>query len=124
MPVSGSVDVIVDRLVRGTDQAERRADSIETAFDESLGRCRVFALGESRTYFRGWRCSRCGTDHIEPQPDLFRYNSPLGACPVCEGAGQTLELDSSAIFPDPSLTIRAARSLPGQALDINLTWTS
>jgi len=112
LPVAGSVDVIVDRLVRGSDAADRRADSIETAFDESLGRCRVFAAGGSRTYYRGWRCSRCGADHIEPQPDLFRYNSPLGACPVCEGVGQTLELDSSATFPDPSLTIRSGAIAP------------
>ena len=47
LPVDGSVDVIVDRLIRGSDAAERRADSIETAFDEGLGRCRVIAL-ESR----------------------------------------------------------------------------
>ncbi len=66
-----------------------------------------------RTYVRGWRCAHCGTDHIEPQPNLFRYNSPLGACPVCEGLGRTMELDLGRIVPDPSRTIRAgcARSL-------------
>ncbi len=112
LPVDGSVDVIVDRLVRGSDAADRRADSIETAFDEGLGRCRVIALGESRTYVRGWRCSRCGTDHIEPQPDLFRYNSALGACPVCEGTGRTMELDMARIVPDPSRSIRAGAIAP------------
>ena len=112
LPVDGSVDVIVDRLVRGSDAADRRADSIETAFDEGLGRCRVIALGESRTYVRGWRCSRCGTDHIEPQPDLFRYNSPLGACPVCEGTGRTMELDLGRIVPDPSRSIRSGAIAP------------
>ena len=44
-----SVDVIVDRLVRGSDGPDRRADSIETAFQEGLGRCRVIAAGQSRT---------------------------------------------------------------------------
>ena len=76
-----SVEVIVDRLVRGSDRLDRRTDSIETAFEEGLGRCRIIASGESQTFVRGWRCSRCGADHIEPQPALFRYNSPLGACP-------------------------------------------
>ena len=66
-------------------RCERRTDSIETAFTKGLGRCRIIAGGETQTYVRGWRCSRCGTDHLEPQPNLFRYNSPLGACPVCEG---------------------------------------
>jgi excinuclease ABC subunit A len=112
LPVEGSVDVIVDRLVRGSDPADRRADSIETAFDEGLGRCRVIAPGESRTYVRGWRCSRCGTDHIEPQPDLFRYNSALGACAVCEGIGRTMELDMGRIVPDPSRSIRSGAIAP------------
>ena len=85
LPPGGSVDVIVDRLVRGSDAADRRADSIETAFDEGLGRCRVIAPGESRTYVRGWRCSHCGTDHIEPQPDLFRYNSALAPARSAKG---------------------------------------
>jgi excinuclease ABC subunit A len=124
LPVDGSVEVIVDRLVRGGDAADRRADSIETAFDEGLGRCRVIALGESRTYVRGWRCSRCGTDHMEPQPDLFRYNSALGACPVCEGTGRTMELDFGRIVPDPSRSIRsgaiAAWSLPAHQKHVDV----
>jgi excinuclease ABC subunit A len=112
LPVGGSVDVIVDRLVRGSVPADRRADSIETAFDEGLGRCRVIAAGESHTYVRGWRCSRCGTDHIEPQPNLFRYNSALGACAVCEGTGRSVELDMGRIVPDPSRSIRSGAIAP------------
>ena len=54
LPDDAVVEGFVDRLVRGSDSAERRADSIETAFDEGLGRCRIIALGESRTYVRGW----------------------------------------------------------------------
>ena len=112
LPVDGLIDVVVDRLIRGSDPAERRADSIETAFQEGLGRCRVFAMDESRTYLRGWRCIRCGTDHLEPQPDLFRYNSPLGACPVCEGTGRRMALNISAIVPDLSRTIRQGAIAP------------
>ena len=112
LPIDGSIDVIVDRLIRGSDSPDRRADSIETAFDEGLGGCRVISIGESRTFVRGWRCSRCGTDHIEPQPELFRYNSPLGACPLCEGTGRTMELDLGRIVPDPSRTIRSGAIAP------------
>jgi excinuclease ABC subunit A len=107
-----AVEVIVDRLVRGKDPLERRTDSIETAFAKGLGRVRIIAGEQSRTYFRGWRCSHCGTDHIEPQSNLFRSNSPLGLCPVCEGFGQTMELDLSRIVPDPSRTIRAGALAP------------
>jgi len=112
LPDQGVIDVIVDRLVRGKDAPERRADSIETAFAKGLGRCRILAVDETRTYVRGWRCSRCGTDHLEPQPNLFRYNSPLGACPACEGSGRAMELDLGRIVPDPSKTIRQGAVAP------------
>jgi excinuclease ABC subunit A len=103
---AASVDVIVDRLVRGKDPSGRRTDSIESAFVKGLGRCRILAGDQSWTYVRGWRCSRCGTDHLEPRPNLFRFNGPLGACPVCEGLGQTTEFDPSRIVTDASKTIR------------------
>jgi len=106
------VEVIVDRLVRGSDPLERRADSIETAFAKGLGRCRIIVGDESRTYVRGWRCSRCGTDHAEPQPNLFRYNTALGACPACAGFGRTMELDLSRIVPDGTKTIRGGALAP------------
>jgi excinuclease ABC subunit A len=112
LPLDGSIEVIVDRLVRGSERPDRRADSVETAFQEGLGRCRIIALGEARTYVRGWRCSRCGTDHIEPQPALFRYNSPLGACSACEGTGHTMEVDPSRVDPDTSRTSSSAAIAP------------
>jgi len=112
LPDDMTVDVIVDRLIRGSDPPKRRADSIETAFANGLGRCRIIAGDESRTYVRGWRCSQCGTDHLEPQPNLFRYNSALAACPLCEGFGRMMELDLSRIVPDSSKTIRQGALAP------------
>ena len=112
LPAEGSVDVIVDRLVRGKDAIPRRIDSIESAFSKGLGRCRVLAGGAAWTYTRGWRCSQCGTDHLEPQPNLFRFSGTLGACPVCEGFGRTTELDLARIIPDPSKSIRAGAIAP------------
>jgi excinuclease ABC subunit A len=112
IPERGSVDVIVDRLVRGKDAVARRIDSIESAFVKGLGRCRILVGDEPRTYTRGWRCSRCGTDHIEPQPNLFRFNATLGACPLCEGSGSTTELDRLRIIPDPSKSIREGAIAP------------
>jgi excinuclease ABC subunit A len=107
-----AVDVIVDRLVRGKDAPGRRLDSIETAFARGLGRCRVILEADARTYVRGWRCGACGTDHIEPQPNLFRYNSPLGACPRCEGTGRGIALDLDRIVPDRSRSIREGAIVP------------
>jgi excinuclease ABC subunit A len=112
LPATGLTEVIVDRMVRGKDPRERRIDSIETAFEKGLGRCSVVVGDQSRIFVRGWRCSHCGTDHVAPCPNLFRYNSPLGACPVCEGLGRRMELDRTRIVPDPSRTIRSGALAP------------
>jgi excinuclease ABC subunit A len=111
-PELGSADVILDRLVRGKDATRRCLDSIETAFAKGLGRCRILAEGASWSFVRGWRCSRCGTDHLEPQPNLFRFHTALGACPVCEGVGRTAELDLARVIPDPTRTIRQGAIAP------------
>jgi excinuclease ABC subunit A len=111
-PESGQVDVIVDRLVRGADPIERRLDSIETAFAKGLARCRVLTDSGDQTFYEGWRCSRCGRDHVAPEPRLFRYNNPRGACPACEGFGRVIDLDLGRIVPNPSKTLRQGAIAP------------
>ncbi|QEH37189.1 UvrABC system protein A [Aquisphaera giovannonii] len=104
------LDVLVDRLQRGKEAPGRRLDSIETAFTRGLGRCRILVSeGESTrslTFVRGWRCASCGTDHIEPRPQLFRYTSSLGACRRCEGLGEVTDLDLGRAVPDPRKSLR------------------
>lgn len=112
MPPDGMIDVIVDRLVRGSDSPERRLDSIETAFAKGQGRCRILTDSDALTFYQGWRCGRCGLDYPEPDPRLFRYNSPLGACPTCEGFGRVVDLDMDRIVPDTSKTIKAGAIVP------------
>ncbi len=114
MPSDGSIDVIVDRLVRGSDLPERRLDSIETAFTKGFGRCRLLTEAETSTFYQGWRCGHCGIDYLEPDPRLFRYNSPLGACPTCEGFGRVIDLDLDRIVPDTSKTLRGGAIVPGR----------
>jgi len=104
----GGVDVVVDRLTRGTEAGNRRVDSIETAFAKGLGRCRIVVEpeGPELTFYRKRRCGGCGTDYADPDPRLFRYNSPLGACPTCQGFGSVVDLDIDRIIPDKTKTIR------------------
>jgi excinuclease ABC subunit A len=108
----GSVDVVVDRLTRGSDPIERRLDSIETAFAKGLGRCRVTADGFETTFFVGRRCGGCGRDYAEPDPRLFRYNNPLGACPRCEGFGRVIDIELDRVVPDRSKSIRDGAIAP------------
>ncbi len=105
-PGDGVVEVVVDRLTRGSEAPGRRLDSIETAFAKGLGRCRVVVEGgEILTFYRGRRCPKCGLDAPDPDPRLFRYNSPLGACPECEGFGRVVDIDLALVVPDPSRTL-------------------
>jgi excinuclease ABC subunit A len=115
LPREGSFDVTVDRLIRGRDTLGRRSDSIETAFRKGLNRCRIWTESQTYTYVRGWRCSRCGTDHRQPEANLFRYNSAVGACPICEGSGRMIELDKSCIVPDSARSIREGAITPWAA---------
>ncbi|RUL82172.1 excinuclease ABC subunit A [Tautonia sociabilis] len=107
-----AIDVIVDRLVRGREDPGRRGDSIETAFDRGLGRCRLITDEHTLTFYRGWRCASCGTEHLAPEPRLFRSNSPIGACPSCKGFGRVIDLDMDRIVPDPSKSIEGGAIAP------------
>ena len=113
-PGEGGVDVVVDRLTRGSEATGRRLDSIETAFAKGLGRARLIVEGggPDRTFYRKRRCPGCGTDYADPDPRLFRYNSPLGACPTCEGYGSVVDLDPARIVPDPSKSIAEGAIAP------------
>ena len=112
-PLDAVAEVVVDRLVRGTEDPSRRLDSIETAFAKGQGRCRIIPEGgEARTFYRGWRCSNCGKAAAAPEPRLFRFNSPVGACPACEGFGRVIDLDLARIAPDPSRTLRGGALIP------------
>jgi excinuclease ABC subunit A len=102
----GATEVVVDRLIRGSENPSRRLDSIETAFDKGLGRCRVIADDQALTFVRGWRCARCGREYHAPEPQLFRWNNPLGACSTCLGSGHLLELDLDRIVPDRSKSLK------------------
>jgi excinuclease ABC subunit A len=112
-PSDGMAEVVVDRLTRGSEAPGRRVDSIETAFAKGLGRCRVIVEGgETLTFYRGRRCPSCGLDAPDPDPRLFRYNSPLGACPECEGFGSVASIDLARVVPDPSRTLTEGAIVP------------
>ena len=113
-PSDGVAEVVVDRLTRGSEAPGRRLDSIETAFAKGLGRCRVVVEGgETLTFYRGRRCPNCGLDAPDPDPRLFRYNSPLGACPECEGFGRVVDIDLARVVPDPTRTLADGAVVPG-----------
>lgn len=111
--------VVVDRI-SGRDDLGRLTESMETAMAEGHGRAVVLssaiADGEStitvdgrdwsrRIVSRDRRCDRCDIDYPDPVPRLFNFNNPLGACPVCEGFGDVVDMDMDLIVPDKSLSL-------------------
>ena len=106
--------VLQDRLIMrcGDDAVTSRiADSVEQAFKEGEGWCMVLVLDDedrSKVDMR-WRFSvffeRDGLKFIEPTPNLFSFNSPIGACPECKGFGNIKGPDHSLIIPDVTKSI-------------------
>ncbi len=107
--------VLVDRLViRADDETRTRiTDSLETAFREGLGRCMIRLRGGSEFTYSD-RFELDGIEFTEPSPQMFSFNNPYGACPVCEGFGRTAGIDEDLVIPDPDLSIRAGAIHPFQ----------
>src|SRR5438876_4362421 len=108
------IAVVVDRLMMRPDIRKRLADSIETAVGIAEGMVEIELpdSGELRTYSERFACLHCGTSMPEPEPRMFSFNSPHGACPRCTGLGSQMEIDPDLIVPDPSLSLGEGAILP------------
>ena len=103
--------LVVDRLVTPAADDEgdfnsRVFDSVETAFFEGDGACEIrFADGDREAWAFSDRFERDGITFPEPSPELFTFNSPIGACSRCEGFGHVIGIDPERVVPDPKLSI-------------------
>ncbi len=102
-----TLEVVVDRLRIEGDLRSRLTDSIETSYREGGGA--AFAVnadtGERLEFSERFECRTCGIMYETPQPRLFSFNNPFGACPTCHGFGNIIELDMELVVPDPSKSI-------------------
>ncbi|HET8578811.1 MAG TPA: excinuclease ABC subunit UvrA [Methylomirabilota bacterium] len=100
------VSVVLDRVVIGPDARRRITDSLETALAEGDGSAHVDVLGRGTvTVSREFRCPSCGVALTRPQPLLFSFNHPVGACPECKGFGNILRYDEGLVVPDSTLSL-------------------
>jgi excinuclease ABC subunit A len=102
--------VVVDRLKVGGASRSRLADSLGTAFSEGEGEALVLVApddgaAERLAFTERFRCPNCDLTFPDPVPTLFSFNSPLGACPTCNGFGATLEFDLDLIVPEPETSL-------------------
>ncbi|MEM9885719.1 MAG: excinuclease ABC subunit UvrA [Bacteroidota bacterium] len=101
------IRILIDRFVVKKEDEEninRIADSVQTAFHESLGECIVEVIDQETRAFNN-RFELDGMIFIEPTPQLFNYNNPFGACPRCEGFGRVIGIDELKVIPDKSLSV-------------------
>jgi excinuclease ABC subunit A len=103
-----TLQVIVDRVKVDADVQARLTGSIETAYQEGGGA--AFAIeadsGRVHRFSERFECRECDIPYEVPQPRLFSFNNPFGACPVCHGFGNIIELDMDLVVPDPSKSIQ------------------
>src|SRR6058998_737004 len=101
-----TISVVLDRVVLESAHRTRIAESVEAALREGGGQVEVEVLdGPTRAFAEDFRCSGCGAALERPQPLLFSFNHPLGACPECKGLGNVLKYDEARVVPDPTRTL-------------------
>jgi excinuclease ABC subunit A len=103
-----SLEVVVDRIRIEGDLRSRLTDSIETSYREGGGAAFAVVLdGDAKRleFSERFECRTCGIAYETPQPRLFSFNNPFGACPTCHGFGNVIELDMSLVVPDSSRAI-------------------
>ena len=106
------LQVLVDRLKMEGDLRARLTDSIETAYVEGGGAAFAIQLGDDgaepvfHRFSERFECRSCNIPYELPQPRLFSFNNPFGACPICHGFGNIIELDMDLVVPDQSKSIQ------------------
>ena len=106
---SEPVFVLVDRISVSADERSRIVDAVETCYREA-GEIIVETApteGEpiSLRFAQRFECKRCHLRFDEPEPRLFSFNSPYGACPRCQGFGNTIDFDMDLVIPDKSRSL-------------------
>jgi excinuclease ABC subunit A len=105
------IEVVQDRLRLDRTDPGRLLEALELALEKGHGQCAVYPLDENREPGEPWKfssglhCAHCDIDYREPQPNLFSFNSALGACESCRGFGRTIGIDWNLVIPDDSLSL-------------------
>lgn len=108
------VDIIVDRLKVGVKDRQRIYDDVVTAMKHGNKSLIImdYETNEVRHFSRSLMCPSSGISYPEPEPNLFSFNSPYGACKSCSGLGEVAEVDIEKIIPDTSKTIKKGGIVP------------
>jgi excinuclease ABC subunit A len=123
------VDLVVDRAVVRPEEKRRLTDSVEQALKHGKGRC-VIALPEKvegapwqeETFSEALACEHCNRSFAELTPLMFSFNSPLGACPDCNGLGFAMQVDPRSVVPDETRSLRQGAVDPWGGPENSWSW--
>ncbi|MGJ8684392.1 MAG: excinuclease ABC subunit UvrA [Nonlabens sp.] len=102
-----TVSIVIDRIIKRDDEDfyNRLADAIDTAFFEGKGVCMIEHMdGTAGREFTN-KFELDGMEFLEPNPHLFSFNNPYGACPNCEGYGDVIGIDEELVIPNTALSV-------------------
>lgn len=108
------IEIVIDRIQVKSDDRKRLYDSITTAMKHGGKSMMIqdFETNQVRHFSRLLMCPTTGISYPEPEPNLFSFNSPYGACPTCVGLGEISEIDREKVIPDPKLSIKKGGLAP------------
>jgi excinuclease ABC subunit A len=108
------IELVVDRMKVNAASRKRLAETCATALKQGKGNLMVLDTkgGEPRYLSKHLMCPTSGIAYEEPEPNLFSFNSPYGACPRCSGLGQVTEVALDKIVPDRSKSVKKGGIIP------------
>lgn len=110
-----TIEAVIDRLKLREEIRSRLTDSLQIALDMAEGFALVDIDGEKTLSFsEHFACLKCGLSMPELSPQLFSFNSPIGACPTCDGLGHQMALDEELLVPNQDLSLKEGAILPWQ----------
>jgi excinuclease ABC subunit A len=112
-----TIEVVQDRLRLLPENRSRLVEDLETALKHGQGKVTVALEGSSQPlrFSAALHCPDCDIAYSEPVPNLFSFNSPIGACPSCRGFGRIIGVDESLVVPDESKTLAEGAIRPFQS---------
>jgi excinuclease ABC subunit A len=116
----GTLEVIQDRVRLAPENRGRIVEDLEAALKPEVGRVALYPLDEQGRAGAPWRfssdlhCPDCDIHYRDPVPNLFSFNSPIGACPTCRGFGRTIGVDYGLVVPDEGKTLAEGAVRPWQ----------
>ncbi len=112
--------IVFQRFILNEDSFTELQESIDNAFSVGEGRIVIINKSQDKTKKFSKFLECCGVTYNDPDPKMFSFNSPFGACPVCEGFGKTIGIDLNLVVPDPEKSIREDAIVPISTL--NFAW--